>query len=220
MPRRAVRLFVRRRLLRRPWLCLCAVLLAAGVALDLDEGPSFVTGVCASGLIFLGASVAAVWRAHLADTLGRFRAMDPPEADVAFGDAATTVASNLGSATLPWSRFVEVWERPGFWMLFLASNQFITSPLDALTPEVLDFVPSKLGAGCRRGTARHGGAPVRYGSPRGGPRQPPEPGRCPRQPCVDTRDSAAHPDRLLRGRPRRVVGRRRRGPSAPRCVPR
>lgn len=151
--RRAVRLFVRRRLLRRPWLWLCAALLAAGVAFDLDEGPSFVAGVCAAGLIFLGASVAAVWRAHLINTVGRFRTMDPPEADVAFGGAGMTVVSNLGSATLPWSRFVEVWERPGFWMLFLASNQFVTLPLDALTPEVLDFVRSKLGPGCRRDTA-------------------------------------------------------------------
>ena len=145
MLRLAVRTFVWRSVLRRRELWLSAIaLLAIGIALGCLGAPSFLTGLDVAALGFLAVFVAAVWRAHLANTLGRFRAMAPPEADVTFGETSMTVASNLGSATLPWSSFVQVWELPGFWMLFVAPNQFITLPLDTLAPEVVVFLQRRL----------------------------------------------------------------------------
>ena len=145
--RRAVRMFLWRRLLRRGWLWgLTVSLLLASLAFGWSDGASFGTGVAAASLLFVVVGIVAVWRAHLSNTLGRFRAMNPPEADIMFEDAGMTVVSSLGSGTLRWSSFTEWWELPGFWMLFQASSQFTTLPLETIPPETLAYLRSKLPA--------------------------------------------------------------------------
>lgn len=146
MLRQAVRLFVWRGALRPlGWLWFCAVAILA-VALAggwLSETP-VVEGACIAALIAVPAFFIAVWRAHFRNTIGTFRAMTSPEAEIVFGEADVTITSSLGASTLSWQRFVKVWEAPGFWMLFLSPSQFITVPLDSLSPEVRGFVRSKL----------------------------------------------------------------------------
>ncbi len=143
--RRAVRVFVWRRLLRRGWLWLAAVgLLLVSVVLGWWTGPSFAAGLALASLVFLAVFVAAVWRAHFANTIGRFRAMDLPTARFKFDAAAMTVSSNLGASTLPWSSFTAVWEIDGAWMLFLAPNQFMTLPTAGLCDEAQAFLRTRL----------------------------------------------------------------------------
>lgn len=145
MLRRAVRVYVWRRLLRRGWLWLAAAGLSlASLALGWWTGPSFAVGLASASLVFLAAFVTAVWRAHFANTVGRFRAMDPPTARFTFGTTTMTVASKLGASTLPWSSIVAVWEIEGAWMLFLAPNQFMTLPTAGLSPEVQASLRTRL----------------------------------------------------------------------------
>lgn len=119
-------------------------MLLASLALGEWTGPSFATGLALASLVFLAALVGAVWRAHFVNTVGRYRAMDPPTARLTFGAATMTVASNLGSSTLPWSSIVAVWQIDGAWMLFLAPNQFMTLPTTGLSEEAKAFLGSKL----------------------------------------------------------------------------
>ncbi len=145
MLRRAVRAFVWRRLLARGWLWSAAIgLLLASAVLGWAGGPGFGTGAAVAGLVFLLAVVAAIWRAHFLNTVGRFRALDPPSARVAFGERELTVTSNLGSSTIPWSRFEEVWERDDAWLLFLAPSQFMTLPVADLPETVRDHIRARV----------------------------------------------------------------------------
>ena len=145
MLRTAVRAFVWRRLVRRGWLWLatCALLLAS-LSLGWWTGPGFAAGVALAGLVSLFAFVAAVWYAHFTNTVGRFRAMDPPTARFSFGDADMTVASNLGTVTLPWSSVMARWNIEGAWVLFLAPSQFVTLPTAGLSREAQAFLHTKL----------------------------------------------------------------------------
>lgn len=145
MLRRAVRVFVWRSVMRRWWLWLLAVgLLAFSAAADLADGPSFVGGVAVAGLFFLAVFVFAIWRAHFRNTVGRFRKLDPPEAEFTFGPDALGVRSAQGTSTVPWSRFVQVWTLPDCWLLFLAPSQFMTLPTAGLSPETLAMLRAKL----------------------------------------------------------------------------
>ena len=152
MIRQVVRTFVRRTFFRGRLAVLLVLLAVFGLAYFRgemnNEAPSFVmnifNGVVIACLLLVPLYIVVVWRAHYVTRMGQLRMMDPPEADLTFSDTDMTIVSSLGAITLPWKRFVEVWELPRFWMLFLARNHFITLPVDALSPEVTDFLRSKL----------------------------------------------------------------------------
>lgn len=139
MVRRAVRVFVWRSVLRLAGLWAVAVLLlgfSAGLGLYYNQ-PYGVAFGCA-GLLMPVVFVAAVWRAHFRNTVGRFRTLDPPEAEITVDDTGLSVRSSQGQATLPWSGFTAVWRLPDCWLLFLAPNHFMTLPLADLPAGMLD----------------------------------------------------------------------------------
>jgi hypothetical protein len=146
MLRQAVRIYVWRGVvLRYWWLRLCAIVLllisfVASWSSDMPVISGISIAVLAAPFVFL----LTVWRAHFVNTVGTFRSLSSPEAEMVFRDSDLTITSALGSVTLPWQRFTSSWQAPGFWMLFLARNQFITLPLANLPPDVLRFVSSKL----------------------------------------------------------------------------
>lgn len=144
MLRRAVRIFVIRRAMASRLSILTVGMVIAGLVLGLEGSTDLQLGFALAGLLFVAAFVAAVWRAHVANTIGRFRAMDPPEADMVATDRDITFISTLGSATLPWTRFTEVWELEDCWMLFTAPSQFSTLPLATLDREARDFLRARL----------------------------------------------------------------------------
>lgn len=77
-----------------------------------------------------------VWRSHFLNTVGKFRSMTRLHADFAFRDRDVTMTSELGSMTLPWTCFIDVWETPEFFMLFLERDQFITLPSRDMSEEI------------------------------------------------------------------------------------
>jgi uncharacterized protein (DUF58 family) len=147
MVRRAVGLFVwRSAMRRRGWLGLTALALI-GISLALgwwNGAPSWVFGVNIAAIAIVPLLFLVLWRAHFVNTVGRFRSMASPSAEVIFRDQDITISSDLGSATLPWTRFIDVWETPEFWMMFLAPNQFITLPVANLSEEALAFLRARL----------------------------------------------------------------------------
>lgn len=143
---------VRGVLWRSLWLWIGAPLgLIAGLVAYWDDGPPELNGACAAVLILLPLFLLFIWRAHFKNTVGRFRSLDSPEADMVLDEAGLGVTSSLGAMTIPWSRFTEVWELPGFWMLFLSRAQFITLPLATVPEDAIGFLRGKLPATKKRG---------------------------------------------------------------------
>ncbi|ENN88875.1 hypothetical protein RHSP_11162 [Rhizobium freirei PRF 81] len=89
------------------------------------------------------AMIAAMWIAHHRNTVGKYRQMRTPRALLTFRDQGLDVVSDLGSATIPWSTIIEIWERPAYWMIFVGRNQFFTLPLETLSTADRDFLRSK-----------------------------------------------------------------------------
>ncbi len=146
MLRRAVRTFVWRASIRRRWwLWLIVIMLAAyTVGPGWDPKLPLLNGILLAAVLLLPLVTLVVWRAHFANTVGAFRRLNPPEAEFTFREQDMSIVSSQGTLTMPWSRIVEVWELPGFWMLFTATNQFFTLPTGSLSEETLAFVRSKL----------------------------------------------------------------------------
>ncbi|HKD29310.1 MAG TPA: YcxB family protein [Xanthobacteraceae bacterium] len=146
MLRRAVWLFVWRGAMRpRGWLWLVAIaLIGIGLAGGWSREPSWVLAVYIAAIALAPLYFLLVWRAHFVNTVGLFRSMASPTAEFVFRDQDVSISSELGSTTLPWTRFIDVWERPEFLMMFLTRSQFITLPVADLSEEALAFLRSRL----------------------------------------------------------------------------
>lgn len=92
--------------------------------------------------------IALMWIVHTRNTVGKFRRMRYPVATIAFEDEGLSTSSDLGRALIPWSTISEIWERPGYWMLFTAPNQFMTLPIETVPLADRDFLRSKVAADC------------------------------------------------------------------------
>lgn len=148
MVRDAVRTFVWRRVVaQQKGLWLAAAALLACLLFLLSRGErGWLVGVLAVVVALPPLILAVTWRAHSRNSLGRLRAMPVPEARFTFGEDGLAVESGLGAGRLPWSAFQEVWERPGYWMLFTAPAQFMTLPLGDLTPADVQSLRERLPA--------------------------------------------------------------------------
>ena len=145
MLRRAVRVFVWRSLRRMGAVWMLAIMLVlAGMVVAAWLGDGFIAGFGAAALLFAAVFIGAMWRAHFVQTVGRFRKLDPPEATLILGASSFTVRSSQGASTIPWPRIVEGWALPDCWMLFLATNQFLTIPTADLPPDMLAMLRARL----------------------------------------------------------------------------
>lgn len=148
MVRDAVWTYVRRRLIgetRASWVvaALLAILLA-GMVVNGDR--SWLVGALAAAVAAPFLLVAVGWRAHFANTVGRFRSMREPVAEVRMSEDGLSFASELGTSDLKWPGFTEAWERPGYWMLFTGRNQFNVLPTGTIPPERLAWLRGKIPA--------------------------------------------------------------------------
>lgn len=109
-----------------------------------DRG--WAVGLLGATLLAPPSVIAAIWIAHHRNTVGKFRSMHSPVADLTIGADGLSVASELGSAQIPWSRLTEIWERPTYWMLFMDRSQFFTLPIETISMEDRNFVISKVGS--------------------------------------------------------------------------
>lgn len=125
------------------WLAFSLVAVALITLLWLGDR-SWWVGFFGADLLIILVLLTAVWRAHWVNTLGKFRRMGEPKAAFTFSDTGMTVASDMGSSTVPWSMVEEVWELPDCWMIFLSPNQFLTLPTQDVPDEALRFARSRL----------------------------------------------------------------------------
>lgn len=144
--RDAVRSYVRRRFLsEQKGLWLVAFLMLLFFAYLLRAGDrSWLLGVVGAAVLLPVLFVLAGWRAHHANTVGKFRSMPSPVAEIAFREDGLAVTSAIGSGFLPWSSLTEIWERPGYWMIFSGPAQFNTLPTAGIPAENLQWLRSRI----------------------------------------------------------------------------
>jgi peptidoglycan/xylan/chitin deacetylase (PgdA/CDA1 family) len=77
--------------------------------------------------------------------------MRSPAATLAYDEQKFTLASEFGSATMPWSAITEVWRYPRYWLLVFSPSQFVTLPVDCLDENAKDFISRKTSKAMGRG---------------------------------------------------------------------
>ena len=97
-------------------------------------------------VVLVPAGVLAVYAAHWRSTVGRIRRMQVPMSRFTLNDMELSVASELGTATIPWALIVEVWEFPELWLLLLSKSYFVTLPTDGVPASALAFIRGKVKA--------------------------------------------------------------------------
>jgi len=70
--------------------------------------------------------------------------MQAPMARFKLSEIDIAVASELGSATIPWSLVVEIWEYPELWLLLLSKSYFVTLPTQGVPIAALEFLRAKV----------------------------------------------------------------------------
>ena len=93
--------------------------------------------------LFVSMFLVMIYVVHYRNSIGRFRRMRTPQATFSYDEEQFTLASELGSATMPWSAISEIWCFSRFWLLLFSPVQFVTLPLDDLDEETQAFIYRK-----------------------------------------------------------------------------
>jgi hypothetical protein len=146
MVRDAVRTYVWRRIVQEQkglWFAVVFLALLMGWRLSIGDRSWFV-GFIGAFLLLPPLLLLTAWRAHYVNTVGTFRRMATPKAQLTLGENGFAIASDLGSGDRPWSQVTEIWERPDYWMVFTAKNQFNTWPMAELTADARDWLRTRI----------------------------------------------------------------------------
>jgi hypothetical protein len=142
---------VQRFLLRRLWelldfkFCAALLILIAYLGWLLWTGNrSWWVGLVAALIVLFPAVLLGAYAAHWRNTVGRIRQMQAPMARFTLSETDIAVASELGSATIPWSLVVEIWEYPELWLLLLSKSYFVTLPTEGVPVAALEFLRAKV----------------------------------------------------------------------------
>jgi len=146
MLRAAVRAFVLHRLGGKPLLLTfsAAGVLYCGYLIGFGKNRLFTAFVTVTFICLL-LWIAFLWRAHLRNTLGKFRFVKTSESTFTLTADDLSVSADSGVAvTLPWSYFKEIWDCKDCWLLLVTPNDFMTLPTHGVSNEALNFIRSKI----------------------------------------------------------------------------
>jgi hypothetical protein len=82
--------------------------------------------------------------------------MQVPMARCRLSDTELTIASELGSATIPWTLILEIWQFQRVWLLLISPSYFVTLPTDGIPAAALEFMRTKV---THRNSAARGAIP-------------------------------------------------------------
>jgi hypothetical protein len=123
------------------------VVLAASLGVTVWFGDrSWVAGALGTSLVLGVVFVVLIYVVHLRRGLAVLRAMQDPVATLQLDDDALTVTSELGSTSLRWSAVSEVWRFPAFWLVLVSKAQFMTLPIESVSPEARTFLVARVEA--------------------------------------------------------------------------
>lgn len=139
--RDAVRCYVLRRFVveqKRLWL-LSGLMAGMAVYFVWKGQPAWVIALAASASLMAPILTGLGWWVHLSNTLDALRRMKVPRASIGLRDDAIELSSDQGSGEIPWSALTEIWERPGYWMIFTGRNRFNVLPTTNVSEEARAF---------------------------------------------------------------------------------
>ena len=121
---------------------LVAVALMIGflIWLLVEGDRSWVVGLVAA-VVLLGVLMpVAVYVVHYRNSLGKFREMSEPVAELVADQNGITMSSDRGSSSLKWELVKEVWRFDTLWLLLFSKAQFVTLPLADLPGPMQAFI--------------------------------------------------------------------------------
>lgn len=139
----AVRLYWRRSV--GSGLLVAVALMIAFLAWRIIDGDrSWVVGLFA-GVVLLGLLVpVAVYVVHYRNSMGMFREMSQPIAELVVDRDAITIISDRGSSTVKWALIKEVWRFDAMWLLLFSKAQFVTLPLADIPATMQEFIVERV----------------------------------------------------------------------------
>ncbi|MEB5742655.1 YcxB family protein [Klebsiella aerogenes] len=120
-----------------------AVMIAFLIWLLSKSELAWLIGFVGATVLLAPCLMIVIWSAHYRNTVRKFHKMSSHRADFIFSNEGLEVTSGLGSAKIPWSGIIEIWEKSDYWMLFTGPNQFITLPVQTMTLADQAFFRSK-----------------------------------------------------------------------------
>ncbi len=134
--------------LEHTWHSVLAIFGVVGCAVLLfllhEKELTFVTGLFAGLIASIALWFAFVGWAHWRGIRGKLRRMKEPKATFRLSDDEISIEADTGASRLPWTTIKDIWRFDRFWLLMLASNQFLTLPLRDAPPDALEFLKSKV----------------------------------------------------------------------------
>ncbi|RWX77215.1 hypothetical protein EPK99_16355 [Neorhizobium lilium] len=143
--RDAIRTFIwRRAIVEQKVIWITSVLMAVSSFYFLFWGDAgwmagVMLGVALLPLVF----VAVFWRVRHANTLNRFKRMDDQKAEITMDGEGMQIRPDPGSGRTAWRDVIEVWERPGSFIVFSGAATFDTLPRDGMPEEVQAFLRTR-----------------------------------------------------------------------------
>jgi hypothetical protein len=112
----------------------------------IDGDRSWVVGLVGS-VVLLGVLMPiAVYVTHYRNSMGLFREMAQPTAELVANEEALTISSDRGSSTMRWDLVREVWRSESIWLLLLSKSQFVTLPRADLPAPLQVFILDRVKA--------------------------------------------------------------------------
>jgi hypothetical protein len=106
----------------------------------VDGDRSWIVGASAAvGLLGVLMPV-AVYVVHYRNSMGKFREMSQPVAELVADQDTITMSSDRGSSSLKWELVKEVWRFETVWLLLFSKAQFMTLPLADLPGPMQAFI--------------------------------------------------------------------------------
>jgi hypothetical protein len=106
----------------------------------IDGDRSWIVGLVGA-VVLLGVFVPlAVYVTHYRNSMGKFREMSQPTAELVADQDAITLSSERGSSALKWELVKEVWRFETVWLLLFSKAQFVTLPLADVPEPMQGFI--------------------------------------------------------------------------------
>jgi hypothetical protein len=128
-------------------LLVAVALMVALLTWRLIEGDrSWVVGLVAA-VVLLGVLMPmAVYVVHYRKSMGKFREMLQPVAELVADQDAITISSDRGSSSVKWELVKEVWRFESLWLLLFSKAHFVTLPLEDLPGPMQAFILERVRA--------------------------------------------------------------------------
>ena len=145
MVRLAGRRYLVRFARRDTLIALIVVLFAVSLWLTFELDWKQPVGLCALALC-LFALVFFVGRRYVRLSLAKFRALKDPTVVWWFSEETIAAQSEIGKMEVRWDVITHIWRFPEAWLLFAGNSGYSTLPTSVLTPELQDFIVSRVKA--------------------------------------------------------------------------